>query len=151
MRKKAAIAAVVAAFAVALAVPAFSGAHTVLTAHATGGQIVNPAGGDPKGSATFVLQVNRPKGRICFKINFSGIKDATSAHLHRGTSGQIARPIVTFFDKPRASNTQKGCVRNVNSRIVKRLKQKPAQHYVDIDSESRPNGAVRGQLSRSKR
>jgi hypothetical protein len=121
----------------------------VLTAHATGGQIVNPAGGDPKGSATFVLQVNRVKQRICFHITFTGIKDVTSANLHKGGPGTIARPIVNFFSNPAAGqNVEKGCVRNVKSRIVKRLKRKPAQHYVDIDSESRPNGAVRGQLTR---
>ena len=141
---------VVAATAVVglLAIPMSASAHTVLTAHATGGQVVNPAGGDPKGSATFVLQVNRVKGRICFHITFTGIKDVTSANLHKGGAGQIARPIVNFFDTGRADSPEKGCVRNVKSRIVKRLKRKPSQHYVDIDSQDRPNGAVRGQLVR---
>jgi len=148
MRKKVIAAAVAATAVIALAIPLSASAHTVLTSHATGGQIVNPAGGDPRGSATFALQVNRVKGRICFHITFSGIKNVTSANLHKGGPGQIARPIVTFFDTNRASNVQKGCVRNVRSRIVKRLKQKPSQHYVDIDSASRPNGAVRGQLTR---
>ena len=43
---------------------------------ATGGQIVNPGGGDPKGAATFVLKVNRVKSRICFNIKFSKIKES---------------------------------------------------------------------------
>jgi hypothetical protein len=149
MRKKAIVLAATGACAVALAIPATSGAHTVLTAHATGSQIVNPAGGDPKGSATFVLQVNRVKQRICFHITFTGIKNVTSANLHKGKAGQIARPIVNFFTNPAAGQrVEKGCIRNVSKRIVKRLKQKPAQHYVDIDSQNRPNGAVRGQLTR---
>ena len=148
MKKKVALATVLAALAVALTIPAFSSAHTVLTAHATGGQIVNPGGGDPKGAATFVLKVNRVKSRICFNIKFSKIKDATSAHLHKGRAGQIARPIVTFFDRGVANSPQKGCV-SAPSRVVSRLKRKPAQHYVDIDSRSRPNGAVLGQLSRN--
>jgi hypothetical protein len=147
MKRKLTVA-VVAGVLAGLAIPTSAGAHTVLSAHATGDQIVNPGGGDPKGSATFVLTVNRVKQRICFHITFTGIKDATSANLHKGGPGQIARPIVNFFETPRAGTTQEGCVRNVRSRIIKRLKQKPSQHYVDIDSESRPNGAVRGQLVR---
>ena len=148
MRNKAIVLAATGACAVALAVPALSSGHTVLTAHATGGQIVNPAGGDPKGSATFVLQVNRVKQRICFHITFTGIKNVTSANLHKGGPGQIARPIVNFFSNPGSGTVEKGCVRNVKKQIVKRLKQKPSAHYVDIDSQNRPNGAVRGQLTR---
>jgi pfkB family carbohydrate kinase/CHRD domain len=148
MKSKLMLATAVAAVGVALALPLSASAHTVLTAHATGGQIVNPAGGDPKGSATFVLQVNRVKQRICFHITFSGIKNVTSANLHKGGPGQIARPIVNFFSNPGSGTVEKGCIRNVKKQIVKRLKQKPSAHYVDIDSQNRPNGAVRGQLTR---
>lgn len=148
MNRKRTLAAVVAAFAVCLAIPIYAGAGTALTAHATGDQIVNPSGGDPNGEADFRLKVNRVKQRICFDISFSGIKDVTGAHLHKGGPGEIARPIVTFFEVEGADSPQQGCVRDVRKRIVKRLKRKPEAHYVDIDSEKHPNGAVRGQLEK---
>ena len=148
MKRKATAVAIAAALAVCLAIPIVAGAGTGITAHATGDQIVNPSGGDPNGSATFNLKVNRVKQRICYRIAFRGIKDVTGAHLHKGGPGAIARPIVTFFEEDKADSPQNGCVKNVRKRIVKRLKRKPSAHYVDIDSEEHPYGAVRGQLSR---
>ena len=148
MRARTAALAFAAALVVALAVPLIASAGTPLTAHLTGNQIVNPNGGAPNGSASVVLKVNRVERRICFTINYKGLTKVTGAHLHKGNAGQIARPIVTFFDRGVANSPQKGCV-SAPSRVVSRLKRKPAQHYVDIDSRSRPNGAVRGQLSRN--
>jgi hypothetical protein len=40
------------------------------------------------------------------------------------------------------------CEHNIRSRLIKRLKRKPALHYADVDTQGYPNGAVRGQLSR---
>jgi hypothetical protein len=148
MKRKGTVVAIAAALAVCLAIPIVAGAGTGITAHATGNQIVNPSGGDPNGTATFNLKVNRVKQRICYNISFRGIKDVTSSHLHKGGPGQIARPIVTFFQGNRLNSPQRGCVHNVKKQIVKRLKRKPSAHYVDIDSTEHPNGAVRGQLER---
>jgi hypothetical protein len=148
MKRRGTVVAIAAALAVCLAIPIVAGAGTGITAHATGDQIVNPAGGDPNGSATFNLKVNRVKQRICYKVTFRGIKDVTASHLHKGGPGQIARPIVTFFQGHKLNSPQSGCVHNVKKQIVKRLKRKPSAHYVDIDSTEHPNGAVRGQLER---
>jgi hypothetical protein len=148
MKRRGTVAAFAVALAVCLAIPIVAGAGTGITAHATGDQIVNPSGGDPNGSATFNLKVNRVKQRICFRITFRGIKDVTGAHLHKGGPGAIARPIVTFFEEDKADSPQTGCVHDVKKQIVKRLKQKPSAHYVDVDSTEHPNGAVRGQLER---
>ena len=147
MRARTAALAFAAALVVALAVPLIASAGTPLTAHLTGKQIVNPNGGAPNGSASVVLKVNRVERRICFTINYKGLTKVTGAHLHKGNAGQIARPIVTLFSGSKASPA-KGCVKGLKQRIVKRLKRKPSQHYVDIDTKKYPNGAVRGQLSR---
>ena len=34
--------------------------------------------------------------------------------------------------------TARGCVKNLKKRIVKRLKRKPSQHYLDIDHVELP-------------
>jgi CHRD domain len=39
-------------------------------------------------------------------------------------------------------------VHELCDRIVKRLKQKPEAHYVDVDTSKYPDGAIRGQLSK---
>lgn len=131
-----------------LALPLVASAGTGITARATGGQVVNPSGGDPDGKANFRLKVNRVKQRICYRISFHGIDDVTGGFLHKGNPGQIARPIVTFFEARDADSPQKGCVHDVRKRIVKRLKRKPSAHYVDLTSKKHPDGAVRGQLQR---
>lgn len=149
MNKKGLVVAIAATLTLSLMVPIFATAGTAITAHATGDQVVNPAGGDPKGVADFRLKVNRVKQRVCYTITFSKIDDVTGAFLHKGGPNQIARPIATFFtDKQGATSPRKGCVKNLKKRIVKRLKRKPTAHYVDLTSKKRPNGAVRGQLER---
>ena len=140
-------AACVAALCIALAIPLVASAGTVVTAQLTANQIVNPAGGDPNGTGKVRLNVNRVKQRICYRVKYSGLDMVTGSHLHKGAKGAIGREIVTLFQGNRPSPVE-GCVRNVRKKIIKRLKRKPAKHYVDIDSRDYPNGALRGQLGR---
>jgi hypothetical protein len=53
--------------------------------------------------------------------------------VHKGSAEQIARPIITLFEGDHASPVQ-ACVHDLRDRIVKRLKQKPDAHYVDVDT-----------------
>jgi hypothetical protein len=146
MRKRLIVAALVAT--AALAVPMIATGATGITAHLTGAQVVNPDGGDPDGSANVTLRVNRAKGRICFVMTYKKLSGhVTGAFLHKGGEGEIARPIVTLFEGDHASPVQ-ACVHDLRKRIVKRLKRKPDQHYVDVDTSKYPNGAIRGQLER---
>ena len=94
------------------------------------------------------LKVNRAKKRICYEITYRNLEDVTGAHLHKGDRGEIGREILTLFEGDEASPVS-GCVRDVRKRIVKRLKRKPEAHYVDIDTEAYPDGAIRGQLLRN--
>ena len=138
----------VAAAAVCLAIPIVASGATGISAHLTGAQVVNPNGGDPDGSANVNLRVNRQKARVCYTITYKNLEArVTGAFLHKGSAGQIARPIITLFKGDIASPVQ-GCVHDLKKRIVKRLKRKPTQHYVDIDTRNFPDGAIRGQLTR---
>jgi hypothetical protein len=138
----------VVAVAVALAIPMLAVGATGITGHLTGSEVVNPNGGDPDGSANITMRVNRVKGRVCFVLTYKKLSGhVTGAFLHKGAEGDIARPIVTLFEGDHASPVQ-ACVHDLRDRIVKRLKRKPQAHYVDVDTSTYPDGAVRGQLSR---
>lgn len=69
----------------------------------------------------------------------------TGAFIHKGSEGQIARPIITLFNTRETSPVVQ-CEHNIRSRLIKRLKRKPGQHYADVTTKSYPEGAVRGQL-----
>jgi hypothetical protein len=136
------------AASVALAIPMFAVGATGISSHLTGSQVVNPNGGDPDGSANITMRVNRVKGRVCFVLTYKKLSGhVTGAHVHKGSAEQIARPIITLFEGDHASPVQ-ACVHDLRDRIVKRLKQKPDAHYVDVDTSKYPDGAVRGQLSK---
>jgi hypothetical protein len=144
MRKKSVLAVAVTALVAAMVIPMSATAATPLTAKMTGGQVVNPNGGDPNGHAKLKLRVNRTKERICFKLT-SNLKNITGAWIHKGAEGEIARPIITLFNT-REDGSVKGCEHNIRSRLIRRLKRKPGQHYADVTTRGYPNGAVRGQL-----
>ena len=145
MRKRFMGAGCVAALCVALAIPLTASGATVVSGHLNAGQIVNPNGGDRGASGDVTLRVNRAKKRICYEITYRNLEDVTGAHLHKGDRREIGREILTLFDGDDASPVS-GCVRDVRKRIVKRLKRKPEAHYVDIDTQTYPDGAIRGQL-----
>ena len=132
-----------AAVAVGLTIPVLAFGGTPITANMNGSQIVNSAGGDPDGSATLSLKVNRVKARVCYKLSFKKLEDITGAFIHKGGSGAVARPVITLF---KGSESTEGCVHNLRPRIVRRLKRKPDAHYADVTTKEYPNGAVRGQL-----
>jgi hypothetical protein len=144
MRKRSVVAVAVTALIAAMAIPMYATGATKLTAKMTGGEVVNPNGGDPEGRATLKLRVNRVKERLCFNLT-SNLKNITGAWIHKGEEGEIARPIITLFNT-RENGSVKGCEHNVRPRLIKRLKRKPGLHYADVTTRGYPDGAVRGQL-----
>ena len=148
MRKSVKLGVAAGVAAVCLAVPIIATGATGITGHMVGSNVVNAAGGDPDGSANVTLRVNRVKQRVCFSISYKKLeRKVTGAFIHKGSAGEVGRPIITLF-KGSLHSPVSGCVHDLRKRIVKRLKQKPSQHYVDIDTENYPNGAIRGQLTR---
>lgn len=127
---------------VSLAAPTL--AATRLTTTMTGAAEI-PGPGDPDGSGTAVLRLNRGRGEICYELTVSAIAPATAAHIHVGTVTQ-AGPVVVGLTPP-TSGSSSGCAA-VDRDLIKAIAQDPQNYYVNVHNAEYPAGAVRGQLSK---
>ena len=118
----------------------------------TGAAECNNAGacnlGDPDGSGTAVITVNRGQGRVCWDIDVTGVDPIAAAHIHMGFAG-IAFPnnIVVHLD------ADSGCTTTVtpggaplSADLLDALMKAPQAFYVNVHNASFPAGALRGQL-----
>ena len=53
-----------------------------------------PAGGDPDGSGTFVVEIDPDAGDFCYTITSAKIAAPTMAHVHTGAVGVNGAPVV---------------------------------------------------------
>jgi hypothetical protein len=139
----------VAAFAIAGAVPAGAD-HAqradfpirAVGAILSGANEVPPADGDGFGAAGVLL--NTRTGRVCFAIFVKHIEPATVAHIHRGAAGVNGPPVV-LLDPPPTSGFSAACVMATPA-IAAEIAGNPGGFYVNVHNAEFPNGAVRGQL-----
>ena len=108
-----------------------------------------PGPGDPNGHGHAMVKVY--KARVCYTLSARGIKPATAAHIHKGRKG-VAGPIVVPTDEsslhlPRP--TSSGC-EAISNKLSMKLRHKPSHYYVNIHNKPYPDGAIRGQLRRSR-
>ena len=129
----------------ATAQPAAQGGKR-FTVQLTGAAECNNAGacglGDPDGSGTAVITVNKGQGRVCWDIDVTGVDTIAAAHIHIGFAG-IAFPnnIVVHLD------ADSGCTTTALSpALLDALMKAPQAFYVNVHNASFPAGALRGQL-----
>lgn len=127
---------------VSLAAPALAGTRFAFTM--TGAAEV-PGPGDPDGSGTAVLRLNRGQGEICYDLTVDAIAPATAAHIHVGTA-DVAGPVVVALAPP-TSGSSSACSA-VDRELIKAIGQSPENYYVNVHNAEYPAGALRGQLSR---
>lgn len=142
MRSLTAIAVVAAMLVVAA--PA-SGAVKRLQANMSGTQETAP-GGDPNGTGTANLRLNRAKKRVCFTIRVNNIDDVAAAHIHRGGRGVAGDIEVELIGAPESGERFTGCTNGVAKRLIGEMLSKPRRFYVNVHTTAFPGGAVRGQL-----
>ena len=136
------------AAAVVLALPATAAPQPLATL--TAKLAKRPPGpGDPNGHGHAVVKVY--KARVCYMLSARGIKPATLAHIHKGRKG-VAGPIVvptdgSSFKPPRP--TSSGC-EAISKKLSMKLRHKPSHYYVNVHNKPYPEGAIRGQLRRSR-
>ena len=139
----AALTAALAAIAV-LALPA-TGHRPAQAKHliaAMSGQEESPLG-DPNGYGAARFEV---LGRnVCFRIVAKQIEPTLVGHIHRGDPGAVGPPVVTLYtgDVP----TRKRCVKATRA-LAREIARFPARFYVNVHTQTFPDGAIRGQLTR---
>jgi hypothetical protein len=126
-----------------LAAPAVA-AGSRLTATMTGAAEV-PGPGDPDGSGTAVIRLNRGQGELCYELTVSGIVPAIAAHIHVGPVG-VAGPVVVPLVPP-LDGSSSACA-NVDPELIKAIAKDPGNYYVNVHNVEYPAGAIRGQLSK---
>lgn len=106
-----------------------------------------PGPGDPDGSGTANVVLISSQNRICYSLKASNIAPATAAHIQRGAFHE-AGPIVLDLNPPLAEGASSGCT-SVDPALLESLLRSPESYYVNVDNAKFPNGAIRGQLSKT--
>lgn len=153
MRRSAPLALLAAATAVALsfAAPANAGGQpfeaTLLGANETPSP-TDPAGnGDPDGSGTADVTINRGTGEVCFEITVANLDSVILGHIHEAPAGS-AGPVRVDFALTQADfvdGTATGCV-VVDRALAKEIAKDSDGYYVNVHTTAFPAGALRGQL-----
>ena len=103
-----------------------------------------PGPGDPDGTGTAKIWLNRGQGEVCFELTVSGVDPITAAHIHSAPAG-IAGPVVVPLNPPPTSGSSSGCV-SAGRDLINAIIQSPEQYYVNVHNPAFPAGALRGQL-----
>jgi hypothetical protein len=111
-----------------------------ITVKMTGKQ-ETPAG-SPTGTGSATVTLNSATGRVCFKLNWSGIGNPSAAHIHKAAAGKAGPVVIPFFG---GTAKKTGCV-NASKSLVSAIVKKPSSYYVNVHTAKYPNGALRGQL-----
>ena len=117
---------------------------------------VPPVNSTAEGVATFKVKDDA----ITTKINLTGIKDVTMAHIHAGKNGENGDPIVDLLKTGEKDKTPGGVAIKGNftaSDFEGSMKGKALSDlqsamgtngtYVNIHTSDHPNGEIRGQIN----
>jgi hypothetical protein len=121
----------------------------LLAARLTGEAEV-PGPGDPNGVGSARIRLG--ERRVCFTLRWSRIAPPTAAHIHVGPAGVAGPVVVPLFAAPGGLPPElsgvSGCVTGVDPALIRAIRQRPRQYYVNIHNAPFPDGAIRGQLHR---
>ena len=118
---------------------------TRLTASLTGSAEV-PGPGDPDGTGTAAINVDVSKTEVCYEVTVQRIDRPTGMHIHQGERGQSGEIVVPLRTPTASDTTTTGCA-NADAALLGRLTATPGNFYVNVHTDTHPQGAVRGQLS----
>jgi hypothetical protein len=106
---------------------------------------VIPGPGDPDGSGQFNMSANGGQAEICYALRALGIGTITEVHLHYGEAGVNGENVFTLALP--TGNYSRGCVDNLDRRLIHSILSKPADYYIAVHTAEYPDGALRGQLA----
>jgi CHRD domain len=128
-----------------------------LTATLTGAAEV-PGPGDPDGTGTAEVTINPGLKSVCYTLTWANLDEPVwGAHIHQGEAGTAGGVVVTLFGGPILPRTTypgtfavSDCVTaSVSSTQLADILDNPTGYYVNIHTDEFPDGAIRGQLSKS--
>lgn len=105
-----------------------------------------PTAGDPDGTGTAMVNLDVSKREVCYEVAVQKLDRPTAMHIHEGErdkSGGIVVPLTT----PTASDTTTTGCASVDAGLISRIAATPGNFYVNVHTQTYPQGAVRGQLS----
>jgi CHRD domain len=120
-----------------------------------GGNEVPPVNTTADGVINFKSQANS----MSWKLNITGITDATGAHIHKARNGTNGEVVVDLLKASKHSNTPQGMVMRGNltdSSLVGPMKGQTLSDlktamangdtYVNVHTKDHPKGEIRGQI-----
>ena len=106
--------------------------------------------GDPDGTGSALITVNRGQQEICWHVSASNIAlPASASHIHKAAPG-VMGPIVLDLAPPPNNNGSWSVCRSfegLNPAFLEELVESPESFYVNVHNSPYPSGAVRGQLA----
>ena len=106
-----------------------------------------PGPGVKDGVGTAVVDIAGTK--VCSDLKATMGEKPSKAHIHqgaKGASGAVVVDLMPVFSPGESAFTSKTCV-ETTADIVSKLIADPGGYYLNVHSDSYPNGAMRGQLS----
>jgi hypothetical protein len=132
-----------------LALPALSlaGRNTVEMSTKLKGKNEVPGPGSPNGKGEITLFVKPTKEKVCFQLEVSKLDTITAGHIHKGTTEEAGPIKVTLIhEQIQGTGNYEGCVKDVKSKLLDKVVNRPEKFYVNIHTLDYPDGAIRGQL-----
>jgi hypothetical protein len=105
-----------------------------------------PGPGDPDGTGTASVNIDASKRELCYEVSVQRIDRPTGMHIHEGESGKAGDIVVPLTTPAAGDTTTTGCT-NIDAALMGRITATPQRFYLNVHSETHPQGAVRGQLA----
>jgi CHRD domain len=93
------------------------------------------------GSGTASLTIRIGLARLCHTLTVSGLTNVSAAHIHLVSTGAVVVPLTTP-----TTGTSSGCA-TVERSLLQQIVRNPAAYYVNVHTQTFPNGQVQGTLS----
>jgi hypothetical protein len=128
-----------------------------LTATLTGAAEV-PGPGDLDGTGTAEITINPGLKSVCYTVSWENLDAPVwGGHIHVGDAGTAGGIVVTLFGGPilprtdfPGTHTVSECVTtSVSSAQLADIIDNPSGYYVNLHTDLFPDGAIRGQLTKS--
>ncbi len=103
---------------------------------------LQPVQGAPSGSGTASITIRTGSAQLCHTLTVSGLTNVNAAHIHLVSTGAVVVPLTTP-----TTGTSSGCGA-VEKALLLQIVRNPGAYYVNVHTQTFPNGQVQGTLSK---